>query len=537
MTERPNILLLHTDQQRFDTIAALGAAHMLTPNLDRLVNRGTSFIRGYSANPVCMPARHDLITGASARHHGYFGNTSDSIKDYGLATVPRLLSESGYQTIAVGKMHFEPEREHHGFAHMFLMEELPTCRENDAYLQYLESVGYGDVRCQHGVRPLFYHTPQKSRVPEEHHGSAWVAHKTIECITEEREAPWFVFSSWVGPHPPLYMPEEYLNLYKDADLPGPCPQPEGGDRHAPAAPVPPDDKLLRRVRETYLGAITLIDKHIGRILDTLEETGQLDNTIIFFMSDHGEMLGDRGAFQKHVPYEGSAHIPLLASGPGFESGKKTQTPATTWDVSATILAAAGVEVPEDHPLVGSDMREVAKAENRVVCYHHALGNGRYVAAVDNRYKFVHWLSGGEEELYDLDNDPWEQQNLIEDAAHQDAASKLREAAVAFERDHGVAENVKDGVFVDLDFKPAWEEFCSFHPFWSYWQPPRWMVGYSKDDLDAMAQELRDCLNEELADISPDTEYRKTATEAWAGWGGDPKVLEVLFEEVDKRHNR
>ncbi|MBT3374165.1 MAG: sulfatase-like hydrolase/transferase [Lentisphaerae bacterium] len=225
--QRPNILLLHTDQQRFDTIAALGASHMHTPNLDRLVNMGCSFRRAYSSNPVCMPARHDLITGVSARHHGYYHNSQAFIADRQLATIPRLLTESGYQTMAVGKMHFNPPREHHGFAHMFLMEELPDCREDDAYVQYLEDAGCPDIRCQHGVRPLFYHTPQAARVPEEHHGSAWIAHKTIELMREERDRPFFIFASWVGPHPPYYIPQTYLDLYRDQPLPSICPAPPG----------------------------------------------------------------------------------------------------------------------------------------------------------------------------------------------------------------------------------------------------------------------------------------------------------------------
>ena len=332
---QPDILLIHTDQQRFDTIAALGASHVRTPNLDRLVARGTSFTCANSANPVCPPARHDLITSASARHHGYWSNNSSPIRDYNLATLPRLLTWEGYQTVAVGKMHFHPAREHHGFAHMHLMEELPTCRADDAYLQYLERAGFAHVRCQHGVRPLFYHIPQESRVPEEHHGSAWIAHQTVDLLRQDRDRPLFLFASWVGPHPPYYVPRPYLDIYDGTTLPDPCGQgnPET-QRQTPVSPenAPPD--RLRRIREAYFAATTLIDTQIGRILDALEETGRLDDTLILFTTDHGEMLGDRGQYQKHVPYEGSAHIPLIACGPGFAQAT-CPTPVTTWDVAAS----------------------------------------------------------------------------------------------------------------------------------------------------------------------------------------------------------
>ena len=331
-----NVLLLHTDQQRFDTIAAHGNACIATPNIDRLVKDGTSFMRAYSSNPICMPARHDLITGASARHHGYWENTGRPIADYALNTVPRLLSRQGVQTMAVGKMHFFPTREHHGFNHMDLMEELPESREDDAYLAYLAQHDYGRLRCEHGVRPLFYHTPQAARVPDAHHGSAWVAHKTIEHLQTERKAPFFIFASWVGPHPPYYVPQPYLDRYRDRPLPellsnARC------TRQAPASPENADGERLRRMREAYYGAITFIDVQIGRILDALDATGQRDNTLIIFTTDHGESLGDNGTYQKMLPYDSCARIPLIVCGPGFEAGRCVQTPVTTWDVSTTIF--------------------------------------------------------------------------------------------------------------------------------------------------------------------------------------------------------
>ena len=532
--KRPNILLLHTDQQRFDTIYALGASYMHTPNLDRLVQMGMTFTSAYSSNPVCMPARHDLITGVSARHHGYWHNAHKPIADYGLATVPRLLTQVGYQTFAVGKMHFMPEREHHGFAHMFLMEELPELRENDAYLQYLERVGYGQVHCQHGVRPLFYHTPQVSRVPEEHHGSAWVAYKTIELIRQERDRPFFIFASWVGPHPPYYMPKEYLELYQDADIPTPILAPEGMERQTPPTPEDASPERLQRIREAYYGATTLIDKHIGRILDTLEETGQLNNTLIIFTSDHGEMLGDRGAYQKHIPYEGSAHIPFILCGPGFASGK-CDTPVTTWDVPATILKAADIEVLENHPLVGESLEKVIEgASERIVVFHHSQGQYRYVAAVGHAHKFIHWFNGGEEELYDLQNDPSEHVNLLNapDQGNSSLCDALRQACIEFEREHGIAENVSGDAFVDLPWQKPYRRLCDINPEWSSYQFPRWMVGYSEEDLQAIAQEMNDCLNSDAAYICKDPQWREMSLQKWQEIGGVPEVYKDLFQKVD-----
>jgi arylsulfatase A-like enzyme len=536
-TSRPNILILHADQQRFDTIAALGNSHVRTPNLDRLVQQGRAYLNGYSSCPVCMPARHDLLTGASAKHHGYWCNSNNFIASHALDTFPRLLTKAGYQTIAVGKMHHNPPREHHGWAHMFLMEELPHRREDDAYLEYLDRVGYGHIRCQHGVRPLFYHTPQPSRVPEEHHGSAWVAHKTIELLREERDVPFCIMTSWVGPHPPYYVPESYLAEYRDADLPGPCPLPESGDRQFAPSPENPEPGSLRaqRLREAYFAACTLIDTHIGRILDALEETGQAENTLVFFMSDHGEMLGDRQGYQKHFPYEGSAHIPYVVRGPGFAPGSRSACPVNTWDVTATVLDAAGINVPAEHPLAGTSLyREAEMAADRVVHFHHGNGRTRYVAAVGSGHKFVHFYNGGEEELYDMAADPWEQHNLLADGASSPMAATLRAATLAFEAEFGQTERVKDGAFVDFPYAAPGRHAASFYPPWSYKQYPPWMVGYSAEDRAAILDEMRDSLKEETAYICLEPEWRADAIATWEGLGGNGEELQAIFDAVDAK---
>lgn len=533
---RPNILLLHTDQQRFDTIAALGASPIHTPNLDRLVRMGVTFTHAYSSNPVCQPARHDLITGVSARHHGYYGNTGKPIQDYGLATIPRLLTESGYQTIAVGKMHFHPWREHHGFAHMYLMEELPDCRENDAYVQYLDQVGYGHIRCQHGVRPLFYHTPQPSRVPEEHHGSAWVAHKTIELLRTRRDRPFFIFSSWVGPHPPYYVPQSYLDLYRDKPLPPPSPA--GSLRQCPPSPESPEAGSLhmRRMREAYFAAITLIDTHIGRILDELERAGLLDHTLIVFMTDHGEMLGDRGCYQKMAPYDGAARIPLIVAGGDLPANTMVACPVTTWDVSATILDAARVPPPDDPPFLGSSLlRATTRDPGRTIVFHNARGRSRYVAAVGSGHKFVHWFNGGDEELYDLAADPQELDNLVDAENRAGIVAVLRAACVAFERDHGIAENVRDDRFLDQPYQSPAAHTMSRYPKWSSFQFPPWPVEYSEEDLALIAGEMRDCLDTETAYICREDAWREDALAKWQAIGGDPAVYQALFEAVDARN--
>lgn len=530
---QPNILILHTDQQRFDTINALGWSHVDTPNMDRLVKNGTAFTRAYSSNPVCMAARHDLLTGVSARHHGYWGNSTSFIQDHALPTIPRLLTQAGYQTIAIGKMHHRPDREHHGWAHMYNMEELPNCRENDAYLQYLEREGYGDIRCQHGVRPLFYHVPQVSRVPEEHHGSAWVAHETIRHIKKDRDRPFFIFSSWVGPHPPLYAPQNYFDQYRDRTFPDPCPAPEWSNTQTSATPENITGLQYQRFREAYFAATTLIDTHIGRVLDTLEETGQMDNTLIILMSDHGEMLGDRGGYQKHVPYEGSAHIPMVACGPGIGKGT-CDTPVTTWDVSATVLEASEITTPENHPLMGNSLRHIAKdnADRTIVFHHNAHGPRRYVSSVNRTHKFIHWYNGGEEWLFDHQSDPFEQTNILNQ--ENDLAQTLRQTCLDFEQNHGILQNVANNTFVNQPYRNPGAHTCSLHPSWSSRQYPPWTNGYTQEDLRLIANEMRDCLQNEAVFIYTDPQWREEALQIWTDMGGMSDVMENIFQEADQK---
>jgi arylsulfatase len=536
---RPNILLLHTDQQRFNAIAALGASHVITPNLDRLVQRGMTYTNAYSSSPFCMPARHDLLTGTSARRHGYYQNQGAPIRDYSLATLPRLLTASGYQTVAVGKMHFHPEREHHGFNHMYLMEEIPTTWENDAYLQYLQANGYGDVRCQHGVRPVLYPTPQISRVPEEHHGSAWIATKTNELLRTERDCPFFIWASWVGPHPPFYVPQRYLDLYAGAKFP-PCHLAPDDEAHVVVTPENDvDEPWVQRFKEGYFARITMIDAHLGRILDTLEETGLSENTLVIFTSDHGEMLGDRRRFSKTVPYEGSTHIPLILSGPGIEADTRAEVPVNTWDVAATILDAAGIAVPEGHPLIGTSVLKLDTGdEDRVIVSHLFEGSRRWISAISSRWKFIHSYGGGQDELYDLEADPWEQQNLIPEEAYGEIAARLSRVCIAFERDHGVVDAVSDGRFGQAPEMSARTEMVNRSqvpwPF-NWMQFPRWMNGTTDEDRAAILREMTDVIEaEERPHIPVDAVWREMVLASWAAIGGQRADMLDVFGKADRK---
>lgn len=548
-TNRPNILLLHTDQQRYDSIAALSDLPVVTPNLDQMVHGGLTYTNAHSSSPFCMPARHDLLTGASARHHGYWQNQALPMADYGLATLPRMLTAAGYQTIAVGKMHFHPEREHHGFNHMYLMEELPSTWENDAYVQYLLAHGL-DVRCQHGVRPVFYPVPQVSRVPEEHHGSAWIAHKTIELLQAERDRPFFIWASWVGPHPPFYVPQAYLDMYEDVDFGPSHLTPSQRDE----ADVRPEKDVslawVRRFKQGYFASVTLIDKHVGRILDALAATGQLENTLVIFTSDHGEMLGSRRRFSKTIPYQESTHVPLILYGAGVEdAGTRASVATNTWDVAATILDVAGVTPPAGHPLMGTSLLALDRDDReRIVISHLYDEERRWVAAITSGHKFIHYHGDGHEELYDLIADPLEDANRIDDPALAATVTRLRDTCLAFERTQGLPRGADDQGFRTLGAGPPAPDpdgmvNRSLVPWPFNWtQFPRWMNKATRESPIARPEDLQAILREmwDVANSRPDihlpgdTTWRNQVLAAWQTIGGDPRDIVALFAAVDDR---
>ena len=250
------------------------------------------------------------------------------------------------------------------------------------------------------------------------------------------------------------------------------------------------------------------------------------------MSDHGEMLGDRGGYQKHVPYEGSAHIPMIVCGPGIAQGI-CDTPVTTWDVSATVLETSGVTVPTDHPLMGDSLRNIAAAHSdRTIFFHNGQGRRRYVAAANRTHKFIHWYNGGEEWLFNNQQDPCEQENIL-DQEHA-ITNDLRQACLTFEQNEGIAQNVENNAFVNHSYQSPNQHTCSLHPTWSSHQYPSWTNGYSTEDLNLIANEMRSCLNNESVFIHTDPEWRNDAINAWTDMGGDATVIQNIFQEADQQ---
>ncbi len=457
--KRPNILMITTDQQRFDTISAAGFSFMKTPNLDRLCKEGCLYTHAYSPNPVCIPARHNLLTGLPCKYHGFDDNYFSETRNipYQLPTFAQLLSDAEYDTVAIGKMHFQPYRRHNGFHRLFLMDEIARFREDDDYALYLQKEGYGNIQSMHGVRHMLYMLPQRSLLPIEHHGSTWVANKTIEILEENHgKRPFMIWTGFIEPHPPFDVPAEWADLYKNQELPEPIksvtPLSTIAEENKHIADYPTED-YLKRARELYFASISFVDHQIGRILDKLEEIGELDNTMILFTSDHGEMMGDLGTFQKFLPYEFSSHIPMIIRYPDkVKAGSKDHRFVDLNDILPTMLDVADVEYPKQAlELPGESIFAKNPKKNRDIQYvEHCKGNRRWVSLCSKNYKYNYYYGGGHEELFDMINDPYETTNLLQiDLTENVIKTKnnLRKQLVEIESRWGL-----DGYVINNDFK-------------------------------------------------------------------------------------
>lgn len=500
MADRPNIVLLFTDQQRYDTICAAGYPWMKTPNMDRLVEQGCLFPNAYSSNPVCMPARHDMLTGRTARHHGYYTNLLQPIAERNLPTIPEILSNEGYVTCAIGKMHFVPDRRHHGYTEMHLMEELPQDRRNDAYATYLAEHGLGHVRNLHGVRPHVYHMPQRALVPAEHHGSQWVGNRAAQFIDENADRPFLLMAGWIKPHPPWNVPEEWEGLYADADIPEPSPRSRRYPYHSAESDWFGDNDLpetRRALREAYLTTVSMVDQALGAVLDAIDRNSLADNTLVILTSDHGEMLYDKGLFQKAVPYDSAARIPMVMRWPGhFQAGSRDERFVDLLDIMPTVLHATRVDADlrRPEPLEGGSLLPEAKpgARDRSVQYSgFGFGVQRWVMLREVRYKYVYFYNNGTEQFYDMREDPTETTDMISaGTAPAESLERLRRRCLEMEKRLGPPEAIEDGRFRAVEGKELSPDMFSKHPLWSNGQFQTFGEGQPEQEVRRYIDEAR-----------------------------------------------
>lgn len=485
MKKAPNILHIFTDMQRFDTIHAQGNSEIRTPNLDRLVREGVSFTSCYSPSPVCIAARCSMIYGQEPSHTGCYENTSMPID--GRQTYMGELSDNGYRTHGIGKCHFTPDRfALKGFQSREVQEEgeesIDDLSRND-YYSYLQHKGYDHVCEPNGIRGEMYYTPQPSQLPQKDHPTQWIGDRSTAFIKGAHERPWYLFSSFIHPHPPFTPPNPWHKLYRFDDVSLPV---SGKDeeltlinriqnryKYASLGLNAYQQKLMKCY---YYACISFVDYQVGRILDALQESGQEDNTLIIFSSDHGEYLYDHKCLGKRSMHDASARVPLVVYQKGrFEGGLTCPTPVSLIDIAPTILASAHLDKSAvgTHPLDGKDLFDIlVKTEKRDTVYSHlsfqadfaqdiiqddqrelyqregsqAIAHFSTYMAVNEGWKYFYSVPDDKEFLFDRVNDPHELVNLAHEADYQRHKEVLKKSLINHLVGMGETEGIEDGDF-------------------------------------------------------------------------------------------
>lgn len=465
----PNILFVMTDQQRFDTIAALGHAPARTPNLDRLVRRGVACTNAYSSCPVCVPARYSLMTGCEPSKTSWLSNWAlgDRVRERCGPYLAETLAARGYRTWGLGKFHTEPRHEPLGFSVHEYSEELWETEEefrNDDYVHWLRARApdFAHLEQVHGERSDMYYVPQLRPMPATLTVESWLAGRAVEELGKTDARPYFGFVSFVTPHPPIAPPIPYNRMFNPDDMPDPLrgdPEIDAADdylawmNHAVwAEDIPPSQ--ARRLRARYYGSITFIDDCIGRILDAVEARPDADNTVICFFSDHGDHMGDHGAWQKEGFFEASCRVPLLVSWPGhLPAGARFEGLAALTDLFGLATSATGdAELRDGHLLLGA-LRGAAPARESLIGMYGTPGTRHFKCMVrEGDLKYIWLANGGRELLFNLRADPHESRSLALQEPARLAALRDRAVRTLAGRDL-TRPAVEKGTLKALPFEP------------------------------------------------------------------------------------
>ncbi len=432
-----NILLILCDQYRGDCLSITGHPVVKTPNLDDIGRNAVVFTSAFTSCPSCIGARASLFTGLYPTNHDRIGYKDCIPWEYD-NMLAQVLSDRGYQTHCVGKTHFYPMRKHCGFQGLDSYECSHTFDEDyvNDYNEWLREKSGGSLReFDHGLTETTWNA-RPSTLPEELHNNSWVVAKGIEFIRRrDKTRPFLLNLSFQRPHPPIDPPQVFWDMYKDLPLP---PVPIGDWAEQYDRPITGlntlighlDESSLARARRGYYAQIGHIDCQIGRMLRYLECEAKVGPTVIIFTADHGNMLGDHHLHRKANPYQGSVKIPLIIYHPDMDDnlyrnspnkpakgeGFLCYTPVILEDLYSTILECAGVTVPENVdgisllPLLernGTIARDYIHGEHSSA--GAALPGMQFLT--DGMEKYIWFTESGQEQLFDLVNDPQELKDL------------------------------------------------------------------------------------------------------------------------------
>ncbi|MEM6939569.1 MAG: sulfatase-like hydrolase/transferase [Pseudomonadota bacterium] len=497
MTDRPNFLFLITDQQRADWLGCYGHSVLKTPNIDRIAAQGTRFDNFHTASPVCMPNRASLLTGRYPSLHGLRYN--GCVLPETARTFVDVLAEAGYDTAAIGKSHLQPftdlppmARDDGPTGEAWQRTARPPYEEgperyrgHDRYAIKTPYYGYThvDMVTAHGDQcgghyaqwfranapdpqalhdpdnelPHGYTCPQAYRtpVPEDFYPTAYVRDRAVDYLAQRAgsDTPFFAFVSFPDPHHPFNPPGRYWDMYAPEDfeitLPyaahkNPTPpmrwlhenMQSGGGQMTPQTAMMLGDRPLQEAMALTAGMITFIDDAVGEILAALQASGQAENTVICYTSDHGDYLGDFNMLLKGaLPFRSITRVPFLWSDPAQRSAGTSDALCSTVDLGATILECAGLEMFHGHQgqsFLPATTGGAGPRKEALIEYNDGgrrLGfasPARVRALLTPEWKYVLYRDEPWGELYDLENDPNETENLWDNAAHKETRAHLAE---------------------------------------------------------------------------------------------------------------
>jgi len=432
MAERFNVLLITTDTSRCDTLGVYGNPHAISPNLDRLAAEGVVFDQAHTPAPVCMPARCSLLTGVHTPVHGCIEN--GVARRTGLTVFPDLLAGAGYRNIMVGKTHFGPVPE--GFQVQHVLRGEKSAESDDFYGKHLREHGYARA------------TAHPNPVPEELFSEAFLVDTTLReierAMEEAPERPFFAFVSLLSPHGPVDPPGRWATAFEDRGLPA-LNYVEGEERRHPRhlrllvgleerdrvprrADGTADVEEIDRQRRLYYGLAGYCDAQIGRLIRGLDERGLRERTLVIFTSDHGQQYYAHGFNDKHTFYDESWRVPLVMRLPGVITAGERRRFAMWNDLTATILAAAGLECGSVQGFVVLGPLSRGEASPRRCAVSHLY---RACALATERWKLEYGLEDGVGRLWDRVNDPVEQRDLWAEAEYREVREAMVDALLTW----------------------------------------------------------------------------------------------------------
>jgi len=461
MPDGPHILIIMPDQQRADCMGCAGHPVIRTPHMDRLAAEGMRFRRATTPSPLCMPARASFISGLFPHQHRMWGNSGALPAED--ATFFQSLQRAGYRTAHIGKSHYYPHsandhlRNHEpymrarGFDYLHETTGPHATRRTNSYMtDHWERLGLLEAfRDDYGRRakegPLVV---RQSPLPWEEFYDSYVGRQAVEFVERhDEDRPTCMFVGFPGPHEPWDAAGQYATMYDPAKMPPAIPPEEDSPWLSESARGKMSQgritgmtpEAIGAIRANYYGKISLIDYWVGRILDAYERRGWLDDTLVIFWSDHGEMAGDHGRLHKQVYHHGSADMPLIVRGPRkgawqVRGGVVSDALVQTTDIYPTILELLGEKTPDRvagrslWPVLRDPAHVMREAASSEVLWRKEM---RTLMVRTDRYKYVMDSTGEGTHLFDEAEDPEERRNLVGHADYRAVEADMRDRALRF----------------------------------------------------------------------------------------------------------